>query len=537
MRGYLALLLHCHLPYIRHPEHDDFLEEDWFYEAVAETYVPLLNVLQSLDAEGVPFRLSVSFSPSLCEMLANDLLRKRCVRYLNRQTEIAGRELARHKGTETEQVARMYLSHYKQVRHTYVHRYGCDILAGYRRLAERGRVELMASAATHALLPLLETQESRTAQVATGVANYSKHFGMQPRGFWLPECAYVPGVEDLLADRGIEYFFVDTHGLLLADPRPPYGVFAPLATPAGPYAFGRDVETSKQVWSSDEGYPGDPVYREFYRDMGFDADWDYVSRYAVAGGTRRYLGFKYHRITGDVPLSDKAPYDPGLAAERASAHAEDFVRRRVSQVATVGSATGLAPLIVAPYDGELFGHWWFEGVQFLASVLRKVAQCGELTCVTPGEYLQRNVRPDSRPLQPGRPATSTWGDKGYFEVWVNGSNDWIYPRLQHAEARMVEAADRFHDARGMLRQALNQCARQLMLAQASDWPFLMCTGTAKDYATWRFNDLMERFDGLHDQVRAGSVDPDLLADCEARDDIFPEMDHRVFAVSGGCRRG
>ncbi len=527
-KGYLIPVLHCHLPYVHHPDYDDFLEEDWFYEAVSETYVPLLHVLERLEADGVPFALTLSFSPTLCEMLSNDLLQRRCVRYLERRVELAEKEIGRTEGGPFSEAARLYHRRYREVHRTYAERYDRKLLRGFAELAQRGSIELIGSAATHALLPLLDTSEGKRAQVAVGLRNFEKHFGGRPGGFWLPECAYGPGIDDILAEFGLQYFFVDTHGVLLAEPRPRFGVFAPLATPAGVLAFGRDVESSRQVWSADEGYPGAPEYREFYRDLGYDAELEYLRPYLHADGVHRYLGFKYHRITGDVPLDRKEPYRPGDATARAEAHAEHFVKHRVDQVSRLHRATGLDPVIVAPYDAELFGHWWLEGLQFLESVFRRAAVRDELACVTPGHYLRD--RRDRRPgaAQAGRPALSTWGDRGYFEVWVNGSNDWIYPRLHAAEAGMVQAAVSMPAAEGLTGRALDQCARELMLAQSSDWPFLMSVGTARDYAVRRFKDLMGRFDDLFGQVRAGKIDKGRLETYEWLDDAFPEMDYTVF---------
>ena len=528
-RGYLLLVLHCHLPYVRHPEHDDFLEEDWFYEAVAETYVPLLRVLQGLDRDRVPFKLALSVSPTLCEMLGNKLLRERCARYLRRHVELADKEVARTRGTPFADAARLYQDHYRDVCRSYVDEWDGRLLDGLAKLARRGKVELLGSAATHAVLPLLGTEEGRRAQVAAGLRNFEKHFGRRPAGFWLPECGYARGVDGLLARFGIRFFFLDTHGVLLADPRPPLGVFAPLQTPSGAAAFGRDVESSEQVWSADEGYPGDPAYREFHRDLGYDAELDYVRPYLHADGVRRPLGFKYHRVTGSgVPLGEKQPYDPGAAAERAAAHAGHFVRQRADQARRVRQAVGVTPVIVSPYDAELFGHWWFEGVRFVDHVFRQAAGCTDVLFLTPSEYLARCRRLGPRVQQSGEPAPSSWGNGGYFDVWVDGSNDWIYPDLHRAEAAMVRAAGELPAAEGLLRRALNQCARLLMLAQSSDWPFLMHTGTAREYATARFRALMDRFGSLSAQVRTGRVDAAELERCEWLDDAFPEMDYRVF---------
>lgn len=525
--GHLLLVLHCHLPHVRHPDHDDFLEEDWFYEAVSESYVPLLLMTERLEADGVPCAFTLALSPTLCEMLSNELLRARCTRYLDRHVELAQKEVARCAGTPFEPAARMYDAHYLAVRDTFAGRLRGGLLPAFAELWRRGLVELIGSAATHALLPLLATPESRRAQVSVGLKNFEKHFGRRPAGFWLPECAYEPGVDRLLADAGAGYFFMDTHGVLLAEPRPPLGVFAPVATPAGPLAFGRDVETSQQVWSADEGYPGDPEYREFYRDLGFDAPPDRVAACVPPDRARRYLGFKYHRVTGDVPLERKEPYRPAAAAQRAREHAAHFVRQRLDQVTRIRRATGVAPLIVAPYDGELFGHWWLEGVQFLEQVFRLLADQDAVACTTPSAWLERHA--GGRAAQAAQPAPSTWGDRGYYEPWLNGSNDWIYRPLRRAEAAMAEAARSMQDASGLARRALNQCARHLMIAQGSDWPFLIYTGTARGYAERRFRDQIERFNRLMGQVRAGRVVASDVQTCEWLDDPFPEMDYRAFA--------
>ncbi len=525
--GFFIPVLHCHLPYVRHPEHEHFLEENWFYEAVAETYLPLLRMLRRLRDEGVSFQLTLSLSPTLCEMMGNKLLRRRCGRYLDQHVELAEKEVIRKTGGPFGAAAELYAEHYRTVRRTYAEELDRQILPAFADLGDSGHLELIGSAATHALLPLVDTARCRAAQVEVGLCNHRKHFGSRPAGFWLPECAYRPGLEELLAARGIEYFFLDTHGLLLAEPRPPLGVFAPLKTPEGVFAFGRDVESSRQVWSADEGYPGHPDYREFYRDLGFDADWEHVAPYLPAEGERAYLGLKYHRVTGDVPLDSKEPYDPQQARRQALRHADEFVDQRVSQVLRARRATGTRPAIVAPYDAELFGHWWFEGMWFLERVLRRTADTEELACVSAGKFLAQQVEGNG-PVQEGRPHLSSWGYQGYFEAWVNGSNDWMYPRLHRAETLLLRQLSRGGGRDGLLRRALDQAARQLLLAQSSDWPFLISCGTAGDYASRRFKSLLERFHRLLGYVESGEVDRGGLLDCERRDDIFPGLELDAF---------
>ncbi len=529
-RGFLVLLLHCHLPYVRHPEHEYFLEEDWLYEAVAEVYVPLLQMLERLREEEVPVHLTLSLSPTLCEMLANGLLRQRCRRYLRNHAELAEREVERTRGSAFHRPALLYRSRYRSVLRHYEGR-GSDLLSAFRRLAATGRVELLGSPATHPILPLLGSHRARRAQIAAGLSNFEKHFGGRPAGFWLPECAYQPGLEQLLAEAGVRYFFLETHGVLLAEPRPPLGVFAPLRTPAGPFALGRDVESSRQVWSAHEGLPGDPLYREFHRDLGYDADIEYLRPHLPPGDGRKGLGFKYHRVTGqDVPLDEKEPYDPHAARRRAARHARAFLKQRVSQVVRVHRAAGAEPIIVCPYDGELFGHWWFEGLWFLEALFRRLRGCAELVPVTASQYLDHH-RPEGR-RQTGRPALSSWGYGGYFESWLNGSNDWMYSRLREGEERLIRRVGRTA-ADGPAARALSQAARQLMLAQASDWAFQLSAGGGDGYARWRFERLMARFDALMGQVERGRIDPRELRRCEETDDFFADADLAAFWCDDG----
>src|SRR5436309_3459127 len=388
----LAFVLHAHLPFVRHPAHEDFLEERWLAEAITETYIPLLEMLGAPERHRVPARLTPPPRPPL--------------------------------------------------------------------LAELARV-------------------------------------------------------------GVRYFFVDTHGIAHATPRPVYGVYAPIACDSGVAAFGRDPDSSKQVWSAEEGYPGDFWYRDFYRDIGFDLDYDYVRPYLPPTGQRILTGLKYHRITGKTDV--KAPYEPERARERLEAHAAHFVAGRVHQAAWLARAMDRPPIIVCPYDAELFGHWWFEGPWWLEAVLRRLAVTPELRAGTPGDDLARHPT-----VQRATPAASTWGWKGYNEVWLAGENDWLYRHL-HATADRLHALCRsYPSADERTRRALTQALRELFLAQASDWAFMMSRATTVEYAVRRSLEHLLRCQELCAQVERGAVDDLRLAALEDTDNLFPTLDYRVF---------
>jgi 1,4-alpha-glucan branching enzyme len=525
MTGFVSLVLHAHLPFVRHPEHEDFLEEDWLYEAISETYLPLLLVFDRLVEDRVPFRLTMTLSPTLVTMLRDELLVARYGRRLERLCELAEKEVARTRQDDTfGPLAIFYRDRFARLHRAFHQSYARDLVGAFRRLQAQGVLEIITCTATHGFLPLLQpVPEAARAQVKVAAAHHRSVFGTDPRGIWLAECGYFPGAEDLLAEEGIRYFFVDTHALADAAPRPVYGSYAPVYTEAGVAAFARDPESSAQVWSAHTGYPGDPWYREFYRDIGFDLDLDYVRPYIQPTGQRKNTGIKYFRITGKTP--HKEAYDPGVAGERAAEHAAHFLYCREQQLQHAASKMdGKRPIVVAPYDAELFGHWWFEGPLFLDHLIRRCASDQTtFRLSTPVEYLQE--QPEN---QVATPTMSSWGARGYAAMWLDESNDWIYRHLLPCSRRMVRLADDFPAPTALQRRALNQAARELMLAQASDWAFIIKAGTMVEYAERRTREHLLRFLKLHDQIRQGAVDEGWLGHVEQKNNLFPEMDYRVF---------
>ena len=524
--GYVALHLHAHLPFVRHPEFDDFLEEDWLYEAISETYLPLLKVFDRATDEGIPFRISMTMTPPLVSMLRDELLMSRYAKRLDKMCELADKEVHRTRTDATfHPLALHYQREFRELREMFGDRYRRDLVGAFRRLEDAGRLEVVTCGATHGFLPLMQQYpEAVRAQIAVAARHHRRHFGKDPAGIWLPECGYFPGADAFLAEENIRFFFVDTHGITDATPRPRYGVYAPIYTPTGPAAFGRDAESSMQVWSAESGYPGDPEYREFYRDVGWDLDQEYVRDYIQPTGQRKNVGIKYYRITGKT--ANKEPYDPARARERAAQHAGNFMYNRERQIEHLAARmNGVRPMVVAPYDAELYGHWWYEGPMFIDFLIRKVAFDQRVfRLATPADYLRENPE-----QQLATPPLSSWGAGGYAGVWLDGSNDWIYRHLHKAAERMIALARDFVTPDEFERRALDQAARELLLAQSSDWAFIMKTGTMVDYAIRRTKEHVLRFTRLHDQLRERQIDREWLAFVEAKDNLFPEIDYRVYA--------
>jgi 1,4-alpha-glucan branching enzyme len=548
--GAFTFVLHSHLPYARMAGRWPHGEE-WIHEAATDTYLPLLAALHDLAAEGVRFKLTIGVTPVLAEQLADADVLRNLEDYIDDLRRRAESDVVRFRrsGEDTRaHTAAFYRDRYVWLLDTFRNRFGRDMLGGFRWLQDEGFVELATSAATHGYLPLFERDSSIYAQVRTGVRTYERHFGRKPESFWLPECAYRPafmddagvhrpGIEEFLAEQGLTTFFVETHAILGGDPVGkaagdavgPYGdvvrrYTVPLPDAAEPThrttfqpywvasprvaAIGRNVTTGLQVWSGDHGYPGEAAYREFHKKDGES-------------------GLHYWRVTGPrIDLGQKALYEPGPAFDRANGHAHHFAALVEDQVRGYRRDSGKHGLVSAAYDTELFGHWWFEGVTWLQEVLRTLAKSDAVEMTGAAQYVREHPPEDVVALPEG-----SWGQQGTHFTWMNADTSWMWPMINGAQRRIEDIVARA--AGTQQTPAMAQLARELLLLESSDWPFLVTTGQAREYAELRFSQHMERFNQLADQIEQGRVDDALVADLWERDKLFPDVDLRDFAAREG----
>ncbi|MZQ83546.1 DUF1957 domain-containing protein [Paenibacillus sp. 5J-6] len=533
VHGYVALLLHAHIPYVRHNEDEVTLEERWFFEAVVDSYLPMIEMMDRLLEEGVPFGLTLSLSPPLLAMLEDTRLQKRLRKHLASLCELSQREVIRLWGhADFGPTARLYADHYHRLLALYDRLRG-DLIGKFRSLRSSGCLELITCAATHAFLPLVKNDAALRAQLEAAVQEFRRHFGSAPAGIWLPECGYTPAVEPHLKALGLRYFVVDAHAFAASGASTSF----PLLTPSGACAYARDLEAGAQVWSAESGYPSDPDYREYYRDIGFDlganggAEWEYLKPYVLPDGARIHTGFKYHRVTGHGDA--KAPYHPARAAQKAQQHAEHFVASRVAQLRSL-EAAAQPPVIVCPYDAELFGHWWHEGHQWLEAVLRGLA-AARCETATLGGYAAANA-----PTKAATLPTCSWGRGGFAEVWLQPRSQWVHPLLHAAEDRLVLAAQKHRKPEllsGLQIRALNQAARELMLAQSSDWTFILDAETVTSYAVKRiethiasFHKLLDTFDEDKVEITDRALS-ELVLSLERKSPFLPDVHYRLYQSS------
>ncbi|HET7010644.1 MAG TPA: 1,4-alpha-glucan branching protein domain-containing protein [Anaerolineales bacterium] len=545
--GAFTFVLHSHLPYTRRAGRWPHGEE-WLHEASAETYVPLLDMLHKLQAEGVGARLTLGLTPVLLEQLADADVRRNFETYVEDKIRAAEADISRWKSEgdlHLSWLAGFYAERYRSVLRSFQDAYHRDLVGAFARLEDAGLIEVVTCAATHGYLPLLDRDESINLQLQTAVAAHRRHLGRAPRAIWLPECAYRPafeaedgrvrpGIETFLARHGLGLFFTETHmiegglpvGVAAGEAIGPYGAvtrryLVPLAASTAamggttflPYyvneprvaVLGRENKTGLQVWSADWGYPGDFDYREFHKKDGIS-------------------GMQYWRISGArVGLGEKDAYHPDWAEGKVRQHADHFAHLVAELLAGFHAETGKYGMICANYDTELFGHWWFEGIDWLEGVIRRLADTPSVDLTSASAFLDAHPPETVIRLPEG-----SWGAGGNHFVWDNADTHWMWPLIHQAESRFASAVQRAGDVGTDAKSVLDQAARELLLLQSSDWPFLVTTGQAREYAVERFHGHLENFGELLAGSEAGRPDAALAARLWEKDKVFPDIDHRWF---------
>ncbi len=542
--GAFTFVLHSHLPYARLAGRWPHGEE-WLHEAAAETYIPLLDALFRLLEEGIRTQLTINLSPVLLEQLADHTVQEHFRKFLQDRIKAIQLDVDRFEKSGQSDflaLARLYLDEYLQVQRSFDERYGGDLINAFRQLQHEGIIEITTCAATHGFLPLLARDESIELQLKTAVEAYQRHFDRLPSSIWLPECAYRPatvtqhgtkrdGLESFLGKYGLNLFFAESKMVqeapLIRSETSPKGrsllqrtiqwinswlgrgkrsTFQPYYVGSSKVAvLARNQKVSLQVWSADWGFPGDFAYREFHKRDGNS-------------------GMRYWRITGSgTDLGAKERYDPRLALQRVQEHVDHFHNLVLGELERYRKRSGEPGIIAANFDTELFGHWWYEGTDWLEAVLRKFAESDSIQLLAAGQYVGQHTPQQALDLQAG-----SWGAGGDYSVWDNDKTHWMWPIIHDAEARMVDVVRKHSSVHGLKREIIDQAARELLLLQSSDWPFLVTTGQADRYAVRRFLQHVERFNQLIRELDQVHLDRNLLDEIWQTDKIFPEIDHRWF---------
>ncbi len=509
-KGELALVLHAHLPYVRSAEKNS-LEGDWYFQALLESYLPLLEVLEEKRNSNVQkAKITLGLSPTLLSLLADPDLKDIFPTWISNRLQLL------QQATSDQKDASNHLSEFIKKQFNFWQQCNGDLIGRFALLQKQGILDILTCAATHGYLPLLrENPEAIRGQLKTAVLEHKRLFKEKPLGIWLPECAYYEGLDKLIKEADLKYAILDGHGLLHANPRPKFGIYAPICSSNGIAFFGRDSESTLPVWSAKDGYPGDGVYREFHKDMGWEIPIESLNKIGIK--ERRPLGLKLYKVTDqNTLLKNKELYEPEKACKKVKEHASKYLQDRSKQLIKLKSLMGKDPLLVAPFDAELFGHWWFEGPLFLSEIFKNSYKYDiKLTRL-------RDVLSANPIIQLSNPSPSSWGAGGYHSYWINESNSWLVIEWEKASKEFINACSK-EDIQPLELRFLKQAARELLLSQSSDWSFILRAGTTTQLAKERINLHLSRFWDLITIVQCGdkSVNKVFLNKIEKEDSLFP----------------
>jgi 1,4-alpha-glucan branching enzyme len=497
------------------------VEESWFFETLSETYLPLLMMFDRLEADHVPFRLGLSLSPIFAQMLGDEFLQKKYAAYLDNQIDFGRQEIERL-GRESDPssgnlrvLAQRYFDQAIDRRAAFATRYEGSIFKAFDYYQRKRKIEFLAVPATHAFLPFLcPYPEAVQAQIETALSFYRYSLGINPQGFWLPELGWSKDIDPFLRSYGFNYTIADTHGFVLGNPPPSRGCFFPVRTPHGIFMLARDFDACSGIAAMRQQGP----YRDNGRDVGYELPPEMIGPFLAQNGARCQTGYKYWQ-SGD------AVYDPQAAQAAAQDHARTFLENTCRRLDSVLQHIRELPLSLCAFNADSFGRHWHEGTLFLESLFRFAANYRELQFMTPSEYLYHQ---QISALEVSLPEFSSWGDNGYAETWLASSNDWVYRHLNRSIDRMIELADRFSRNSSLKERALNQAAREILLAMASDWPAFLYRQECTGYARRQVEDSLQNFTTIYEALGSNYISTEWLTNLEARHDVFPNVNYRVF---------
>lgn len=511
----LALTLVLHKPFIKHLDGDEALKNSSLFSSISDSYLPLLNVFSNLEAEGIPFKVNMVISPTLCEMLADPTIQQQYIEWLDKLIALGNAEVARYEGNSKKRLLAVEaLNKVIQNKRDFQEVFNQDILSKFSYYAKKGNIEFMATAATNAILPLYaDFPEAIRAQVEVGLKTHKEYFDLAPDGFYLPYMGYYSGVERILRSYGFDYTIVDTHGFLFSNPKPEFGVFVPARCDNSLAVFANDYEKNFE-------YSSNSVYKDTEKDIVFEDSIEDLSKYLGKLAYRIPTGFCYYS------KSEDSLYVPEAAQKQAAEDAKHFYMHKAERLSKAQELLQDKDVSLScVYDVDSLGKDWKEGMTFLEEFFRFAANSDDM-CV---DFSSEIIKENQFSLQKIKPLMTSNSETGYGESLLDNSNSWMLRYVRKATERMIDLSARFCDDTGLKARALNLAAKEVLLAQSGDWPTMCFDKNDAEYATMRFKESVLAFSTVYDSLGSNSISTEWLTRMEKKHTLFKEINYMVFS--------
>ncbi|MBQ6781098.1 MAG: DUF1957 domain-containing protein [Treponema sp.] len=515
----LILVIVGHQGYIRHIEDgaDYASENELLFDSISNTYLPLINLFYRLEAESVPFKVSLVLSPMLCALFDDPMVQQQYIEWLDDRIALGEKEIIRCKDDDSLcDNARSILAQYKKDKADFCDKYEQNLLKQFAEIAKNEHLELIATAASYAYLPhYADMPEVLNAQVEAGLYSHRRYFGAAPEGFWLPYLGYADDVEKVIRSYGINYTILDTRSILFSKDSPADGIFSPVRCYNSLVVFGRDKDTPADIVAEETGFMHNPLYKNLYKDIGFELDADALGNCSASGKARVATGYRYWSKQDTV-------YDKKAALAQAEKDAKTFLDAKKTKLdAAEGLLNGNDASLVCAFDAAMLGQDWAEGMYFLEQVIRG-SEGMTLSC---GADLIQN----QFSLPKIKPYPSAASGTGYGEDLLDSSNGWMLRHTRKMCERMIDLAGRFPDDTGLKVRLLNLGAKELMIAQCGDWAKMLHEGRYPEYVTERFKQCIASFIAVFDSLGSNTVSTEWLTKIEREHPLFPWMNYRIFS--------
>ncbi len=525
----LAFIIKTSQDFIRtneeNPPECDKLKLNSFFEAISDSYIPLLQMFERLVQDQVSFKIGLVLPPVLCSMLDDEKIQKLYIDFLDKRIALGKKEMTRCKDNpQALSIATATTEKNKEIKKSFVDDYKKNLLAQFVQFQKQGLVEILGTCATDIFMPYYaDLPESLSAQIEMGLQSYKKCFGELPEGFYLPEFGYTPGIETIIRSYGYSYTILHSRSILLAGNPPENGIFYPVRTDNSLVAYTADPYIDEYIYS-EEGWSSNEVYRNENRDIGFELDLKKLTPVMEEKTARCSTGYKYWKK--DFNDASEVSYDYEKASDQARNHALDFIQRKIELLSKAELYVKNADFVVSVccIDENKIRRQWSEYLLWLEAVIRNAA-ANDLTLASCGEIL-----PKASSLERIEPYYSAGTGDGYGENLLSSKNCWMMRYVRKATERMVDLAERFPSDTGLKTRLLNIGALELLLAQSSTLAKMIDEEEDAEYAERRFRLAINAFTVVFDALGSNTVSTEWLTRLELMDNLFPWINYKIFST-------